>query len=78
MAKTELELARLDLVNAQAAIESLPVIEERARARVEDSRARLGLDEAELTRVLETEIPAAHARVKELEAHVTDLSQQAD
>lgn len=76
MAKTELEIARLDLVNARAAVDALPLIEERAWARVNAARNRLAQEEAELARVLREEIPAGCARVSDLEAQVHLLEQQ--
>jgi hypothetical protein len=46
----------------QAAVNDLPIIEARARARVEDAKERLRVAQADLDHVLNVEIPSANGR----------------
>jgi hypothetical protein len=72
----QLRIARLNLVNAQAAVADLPTVEERALARVADADARLLAAEAELTHVRAVEMPAVYARVAELETEIATLESE--
>lgn len=71
-----LRIARLELVNALAAVDDLPTVEARARVRVADAQARLDAASAELAHVLQVEIPAVRGRVDQLKTEIGALGAQ--
>lgn len=55
---------RKRVAQAQAAVDALPVIEQRARDRVADAQERLRWAQSDLDHVLNVEIPEANGRPK--------------
>jgi len=68
-----LRIARLEHVNALAAVDALPAVVSAARERVDDARRRLRWAEDELAHVLEVETPATQGRVADLDREIADL-----
>lgn len=75
-ASKQLELYKLDLVNAERAVESLPDIEKAQKLRVEQAQERLNQEQDQLKRIQNQEKSEATDRVKTLKAKVAELSKR--